>query len=131
MEVRLRLWSLITLLISQGVSATNPWETLNRYATNEEVDVLQVAEAYNQALSEVKKEIIELENRLKESSNCGSQAEIEEGECDSGRIWSTISLYKDSLYNLSSDGILGEKIKGDSRIKGIEIKSFDDLEMGI
>ena len=103
------------------------FETLDAYRDGKgQLSNRKLKDCYRKAVNEVRQLILDSKKKLGNTEE-KVWAEIEENAVDEECIRSRIVLYEERLYDLSSDGELGQKISSDLGGNILEVKNFEEL----
>ena len=107
------------------------FQELDEYRSNpESMDATVICPAYNKAVSIVQEQIATFKKRLAKitDKHTLNEEEKENGCLSPEGVRSNIRLLEERLFDLSSDGELGMKIKQCDCCTSVEVKTFSELQ---
>ena len=128
------LFSVITSLgvLRCNCMEQNVFQQLDEYRSQPEtLNATEVCAVYNSAVEIVQNQIASLKKQLCKITDEPFLNEEETettDELSTESIRSNIRLLEERLYDLSSDGELGKKIKQCDCCKSVEVKAFSELQ---
>jgi hypothetical protein len=125
------LFGTVAILVMFGVNCMDldsSFKKLDEYKSGKQSGTVELAVVYEEALGNLEREIVKLEKQLRQAEQKEMiDEEIEESAFDQRGIRATLALYRERLYDLSSNGELGRKIQHDETVT-VTVKPFVELD---